>query len=451
MTGRPVVSVVHCVDTEGPLDESLEATFSRLKDVFGLEFEPDEERLSRLRRGEGVPAAIREAVVRMLDPHAGGYLRDWTALEAMLDRTMDPAFRRALPDRRGEGWISTWFCLDHVGYEHNPRRRDLGHHRVWDRYAARLAAAPGCRDALQFHYHPFPWNRMAHSCATSYLHSPHLVGILGRKLLERSWFPSVYRPGFHTIRPDSHWFLEQWFPFDYSNQSTDEETDQPDLADGRFGDWRRAPRTWRGYRPDARDWQREGGCRRTTFRCLNLESRLRSLRPHHVDEAFREARETGRAVLAFTSHDFRDLGREMDALRAMLGDAARRHPDVDFEYADALSAARDVASGGAASACGLAISLEQVDGADRLEVSTMSETFGPQPFLALETDSGEVLHDNFDFGREPTSWRYALDWQTVPRDRIRRIGVAATSPTGVVEIEVLDRAGNRIAKETLHA
>ena len=84
---------------------------------------------------------------------------------------------------------------------------------------------------------------MARSCATSCLHSPHLVGILARKLLERSWFPSVYRPGFHTIRPDSHWFLEQWFPFDYSNQSTDEDIDQPDLADGRFGDWRPPPPT----------------------------------------------------------------------------------------------------------------------------------------------------------------------------------------------------------------
>jgi hypothetical protein len=36
---RPVY-VVHCVDTEGPLHESVEAIFERLKGIFGLDLEP---------------------------------------------------------------------------------------------------------------------------------------------------------------------------------------------------------------------------------------------------------------------------------------------------------------------------------------------------------------------------------------------------------------------------
>lgn len=33
------------------------------------------------------------------------------------------------------------------------------------------------------------------------------------------WFPLVNRAGMHNERPDSNWFLEQWIPFDASNQS----------------------------------------------------------------------------------------------------------------------------------------------------------------------------------------------------------------------------------------
>ena len=32
------VHVVHCIDTEGPLKETIHATFKRLEEMFGLEF-----------------------------------------------------------------------------------------------------------------------------------------------------------------------------------------------------------------------------------------------------------------------------------------------------------------------------------------------------------------------------------------------------------------------------
>ena len=42
-----VVYIVHCIDTEGPLYESREATFGRLKHMFGIDLEP--KRLERHR------------------------------------------------------------------------------------------------------------------------------------------------------------------------------------------------------------------------------------------------------------------------------------------------------------------------------------------------------------------------------------------------------------------
>ena len=46
------VYIVHCVDTEGPLYESVEATFERLKSIFKLDFEPSFGLLRRLQAGE---------------------------------------------------------------------------------------------------------------------------------------------------------------------------------------------------------------------------------------------------------------------------------------------------------------------------------------------------------------------------------------------------------------
>ena len=64
----------------------------------------------------------------------------------------------------------------------------------------------------------------------AYLNSNHIYEILARKIIERNWFPTVFRPGINTERPDSHWFLEQWIPFDFGNHRMDQDTNQIDLA-----------------------------------------------------------------------------------------------------------------------------------------------------------------------------------------------------------------------------
>ena len=33
---KPILHIVHCIDTEGPLDEDIYATFERLNYIFGI-------------------------------------------------------------------------------------------------------------------------------------------------------------------------------------------------------------------------------------------------------------------------------------------------------------------------------------------------------------------------------------------------------------------------------
>lgn len=440
-SAQPTVYVVHCVDTEGPLAESLTATFERLNAIFGINLPATPATLAALQSDKVSCGVDPHALRKLLDPHLLSYKRNWQELNAMLATITSPEFRTKTHDADGRGWRYNWFCVDHVGYVANPRERDLGHHRIFDRYMQLVSLPENSTDQVYFHYHPLPFNQMAHACATSYFNGNHLYEILARKVIERSWFPTLFRPGFHTTRPDSNWFLEQWLPFDYANQATDVQVDQPDLASGRFGDWRRAPKIWGAYHPSHDDYQTPGNCRRWIFRCLNMQARLRQLEPADVTSAFAQAVHEGSAVLAFTNHDFRDMVSEIDTVRGMIHDIACSWPDVRIEYSSALHAARCHLNLDGSRQLGLEMSWATAGGSGNRELTVTCDRplFGPQPFLAIEDQAGNFYHDNFDFTMSPTEWRYRFDWQTFPPEQLQAVGVAATGAAGEVEVAVWRR------------
>ncbi|MHC4190093.1 MAG: hypothetical protein ACYSUB_10545 [Planctomycetota bacterium] len=385
MSGN-VVYVVHCVDTEGPLYESLEVTFARLKDVFGIEMEANEENLRMLSAGEIEFAGDVEQVRKFLDGQLICNHGDWAAVEGMLEKITSTEFRNSVPDSFGNGWIYNWFCLDHVCYETNPRKRDLGDHKIFDYYKKLLKQHDCANDRIHFHYHPLPYNKAAHSCATFYFNQNHIYRILAKKIIDRCWFPSVFRPGFHTIRPDSNWFLEQWIPFDYSNQASDAKVTQPDLANGRWGDWRRAPKIWAAYHPSHDDYQVSGTSRRWIFRCLNIRARLSQLEQRDVDAAFRQAQKNGAALLAFTDHDFRDMGADVIRASKMIVNASEKCPDVKFKYSNAVDGARQYLKLEQLSEIGFKIHLTSLtENSLLMRITSKNDLFGPQPFLAVKT------------------------------------------------------------------
>lgn len=75
------VYIVHCVDTEGPLHESLEATSERIEQVFGIKVDLDAEPLELLKEGIGLPAKIASQVHAFL-PRLN-YMDNWDKLDAM--------------------------------------------------------------------------------------------------------------------------------------------------------------------------------------------------------------------------------------------------------------------------------------------------------------------------------------------------------------------------------
>jgi len=252
-----------------------------------------------------------------------------------------------------------------------------------------------------------------------------LIYLLSRRVIDDNWFPTVNRPGFHSERNDSHLFLEQWIPFDYANQSHEDQELQPDMQNGRFGDWRRAPKSWRGYHPAIDDYQSEGNCNRMIFRCLNVGTRLRLLQSEHVRQAFEEAERYGSAVLAFADHDYRDMIKDVNYVRNLIEDQkGQYHVSVKFAGAeDAIKNHMKYKQNNIHLDCNL-------EGNKFYVQSKGDPIFGSQPFLSIKTVEGKYLHDNFDEIEHKKKWVYVFDEQTIKLENINTIGTGTAGKRG---------------------
>lgn len=428
--------IVHCIDTEGPMIESLAATFRRVESAFGLRLTANSETLVKLQNRKLDLQGREDAVGRMVAPDLLAYNTDLGAIQRMLDDLLSEKFRNRMLDDSGKGWVYSWHCMDHMGYADNPRHKDVGYGNVFRFYRNALEESCSKQDELNWHFHPVSITGNPLNTATSYTNSYALLNqILCRRILEDSWFPVVNRPGFHAERPDSHAFLEQWIPFDYANQAYENEGDQPDFIGGRFGDWRRAPHTWRGYHPDYHDYQSPGSCRRMIFRCLNMGSRLRMLTVSHVHQAFVEAREYGGAILAFSDHDYRDIRPDVEAVRDMIAEVRKNFPDVSIRFSGAEEAARDLLDVGAEPSPELSLRL---DGNRLVVKAEKGDIFGSQPFLALKSREGRVFHDNLDAQVPGRLWTYTLDDQTLLPSALTVAGVGTAGRHGGFHVACLE-------------
>jgi hypothetical protein len=445
------VHIVHCIDTEGPLCESIEATFERLRAIFHLQLEPSAETLRRLQVGKVKLGGLEAAVQKVVNPHLLAYNDTWDKVDAMLTELVSASFRTEVCDSAGAGWIYNWFCVDHVDYDLNPRRRDIGYHNIFEHYRRLIRETSSAQDGLHFHYHPHSFRREAHRCATHWWSSSDsLYQILCRRVIDHHWFPAAHRPGFHVIRPDSHWFLEQHIPFDFSSQAMLNprgDAAQFGLQGGRFGDWRRAPVTWTPYHPSADDYQIPGNCRRWIARCLNVGTRFRLLAESDVRQAFREAREGRPVILAITNHDFRNIGPDVNATRELVQRVATDFPDVPFLFSEAVTAMRSALNLPPIPPCELELNIERVDDSTHvLKVQSTTPTFGPQPWLALRTVAGTYHFDNFDIDIPFHQWQYVFDDETFPLSALSAIGVAANNAFGTTTVAVMNPATAEISR-----
>lgn len=433
---KPTVYICVHIDTEGPLYEDINATFQRLESILGVDIplKPSQANLQKLRAGavDFLTAEQVEKVKIISDPHLLQYKSSWSEIDEMLYRIMSKDYRNKFEDSENGGLIFNWHIMDHVGYATNPRHRDIGYLNVFDHYRQILDETDSTDvDEIQWHVHAMHFKKQANYTAYCYENCYDLIHqMLCRRIIDRNFFPTCNRPGFHTERPDISWFLEQWMPFDAANQSIENDDY---TANAVAGDWRGAPDDWRIYHPDMYDWRKEGPCNRYIARVLNLKTRFRNITEEEIEKAFRKARkEQTNVYLGVDTHDWREISIEFEEFWEKLMKVAQRYPDVNFKHSktsEAFMSVLDLHTDNP-------IKMEAKIEGRLLTIDIISgEPFGPQPYLAIKLKSGEYVHDNLDFGEFKKRYYYTFNPDcTMTLDEIDTICIATNDKFGNQDI-----------------
>ena len=429
------VYIVHCVDTEGPLEESLDATFDRIFELTGEKIDVSEKNLQLIQDGlidlNGNESFAKKAFSRDLL----NYMNNWGKIDKMLNDIQSNNFRNQLKDSAGNGWIYNWFCLDHVDYQKNPRNRALGYHKIFDYYNKRLKQEQNLKDSIHFHYHPRNFRNEGHLVGTHWLNNGNYIyQILSRRIIDRMWFPRVNRPGFHVTRSDSNWFLEQFIPFDYANQSLYPGYKFNNPYEYRFGDWRNAPYSSTPYHPSHDDYQKPGNCRRWIARCMNVGTRHSLINQKDVDLSFETANKCKPSILSFTNHDFRDMRPDVEFVNKMIKKSSIKFPDVKFYFSEASQAFRLALNLKEERACFFNISFKKNKSGVYMVIESEIASFGPQPFFALKTKNGNYYHDNLLIEQNHHQWIYFFDEHTFKLEEIEFIGIASNNNYGTTSV-----------------
>ena len=113
---KKTLYIVHSIDTEGPLYESVSETFKRINRIYSLNLEAS---LSKLREIQNetameIPEKMRAKVAQTFSRDNLNYIEDYGQLIDFLNNVCSTNFRQLTTDSRGNGWKYTWHCVDHL-------------------------------------------------------------------------------------------------------------------------------------------------------------------------------------------------------------------------------------------------------------------------------------------------------------------------------------------------
>lgn len=421
------LSVVHLVDTEGPLFEPLGITFKRINEIFGINLKSNTKTLSRIfDKTIDLPLNKKRKKIfyESFNENILSYKKNLKELNKQNRIIFNKNFRKNFKDSFNNNWLINWNCVDHINYITNPQKRLLGMHKIYD-YYKNLIKLNKNRDEIHFHFHPPSINNKANTTGNHYFaNSNNLYEILTKRIIDRNWFPCTFRAGFHIENPDSNWFLEQFIPFDYSNQATN----QTNLNYGRFENWKNSSKNWTPYNPSHDDYRIKGNCRRLIARCLNIGTRISILNQKEVEKAFLAKKNGSKTILAFTNHDFRSMIKDFEEVYKMLKTASNKY-NIKFKFCGAREAFNNE-YGKSKKRLKFHIKLKN----NTLFISSNKKIFGPQPFLAIKNINKQYFHENFFIEKPFYKWRYTFDRHSFEMKKVLCFAFAANDNDGFTSI-----------------
>ncbi|HWR82404.1 MAG TPA: hypothetical protein VN285_03810 [Candidatus Deferrimicrobium sp.] len=276
-------------------------------------------------------------------------------------------------------------------------------------------------DEIQFHYHHMEWSDLDGNgrywwnqlLSFDSSNDQMIRKMLNHLLLDKGFFPGSYRGGWVWEDNNLSTFLEEWFPFDFSNLSPMKRV--WDGQDFRFDiyDWSQASLAHTFYHPGVDNYQRPGDMSRLVLRCRNGYSRS------YIDSIFQAASLTDQCLCLY-SHLGGHLVRQADSLQEYLQDASIVH-GIPFSYVTAAEMTRAYLN----STDTIPPVLTAWITGDSLFVESSEPIYQRRPYVAVKSTDGSLA--NIDMQQiGDNMWAGLLSDVDSPC----QVGIAVTDPSG---------------------
>lgn len=366
------------------------------------------------------------------DPRYHDLLSSWAEIDMFLAKVFDNSYRRQVLDSYGQGIIFSWFMLNWTGFKTNPVNRDFGYHKVYDHYMLKWGEEiKKYGDGIYWHYHHPHSNGIGNAWSKEWNANQEYYNILNRLVIDRRFFPSVFRAGGTIETNDVSDWLELWLPFDYSNRSNTIDWGKSDSSGYSLKDicdWSKAPRDWSWYHPSKDDYQKPGYMKRIIFRSIDLFTGVYSLQVSDIAEAFERAKRGHDTIFSVFEHDYRDRANQIYAkLLNPLKKTSKDYPSVKWQFANALEAAQSV--------MGLQILKGPLFDLYRDQFSNLFMIKSDKPLFSIQPYVVSKYHDNNEYKRIDVERKGQNIWVApINEDRSSIIGIAGSDTFGNVNV-----------------
>jgi hypothetical protein len=130
------IPVVHCVDTEGPLNESDYDTWLRVKDICDAGYEKNF--VGKVLQGYFDSSPNISNLKNIINDKTMNYVRNISEHTKMLNGIFSSRFRNKTTDSFGGHYKFSWFVMDHIGYKTDDRDKLEGYHKIFDIFFKRI-------------------------------------------------------------------------------------------------------------------------------------------------------------------------------------------------------------------------------------------------------------------------------------------------------------------------
>lgn len=376
---KPIVLIVHCVDTEGPIGGNVRRNLDGSKE----------------------------------------FMDNWKDIKNSLTHITNKKFRSDHSDSLNNQFKLNWFIMDFTGFKTNPKNRIEKYNDTYDNIKSLNTSV----DSFHWHYHQPPKCGTGDMWSDDWENSNEHYNILGNRIIERNDFPECYRAG-GTIEDNkcSLW-LEDNLMIDYSNRVSHRSQYTENIFDF---NWYNASSEWGYYHPDKENFINKGNMKRLIARCVDLKSRLHELNQNQIDQVFLQSKKESKPILlSYFSHDHRDMVPETMKSIEMIRKASEKH-NVEFKWCDALEAIQILKN----------IKPEKVKigiakmPKNILKIHFNKEIYQKNPFVYTQDIFGKISYHKLKLERVPNCPVYLLRCFLNINKDMKKIGIACTSMSG---------------------